>query len=426
MRTSILSALVLSLTVLLLAVTVTPAAAQSQIVIVPGAGLADATAAAPVGGNPGTTVGAQRTNVFLRAADIWSRMLTSTVPVRVQAQFVPQFCNSFSATLGSAGPITIVGNFAGAVVPNTWYHVALGNAQAGVDLAPTANDISASFNSNLNGNPACLGGNQWYYGLDNNPPPGDIDFLGVILHELAHGLGFSTVVGPPSWTAPSPLPNDIWSYFLFDATLGVNWTALTPAGKQFSATNTGNLTWSGANVTAAATGVLTSGINAATGFVQMYAPSTYSGGSSVSHFDTAVFPNELMEPFFTNPTNKVGLAQPLFQDIGWTTTPQNYVMYSPIPGPAGNNNLFSAGNGTAGNTTFLLYGFTPGGVAIPGCGAATTGMADVNILASGPTAANGNFDFQVNIGSGLAGLTVLLQAVELPSCKVSPLLTHTF
>ena len=34
-------------------------------------GFNDATPAAPVGGNPGTTIGQQRLNLFQRAADIW-------------------------------------------------------------------------------------------------------------------------------------------------------------------------------------------------------------------------------------------------------------------------------------------------------------------------------------------------------------------
>jgi hypothetical protein len=36
-----------------------------------GVGLNDPTAAAPVGGNPGTTIGDQRLNVFKEAARIW-------------------------------------------------------------------------------------------------------------------------------------------------------------------------------------------------------------------------------------------------------------------------------------------------------------------------------------------------------------------
>ena len=51
----------------------------------------------------------------------------------------------------------------------------------------------------------------------------------------------------------------------------------------------------------------------------MYAPSPQQPGSSVSHFDTAVTPNELMEPFYTGATQDVGLALEVFADLGWQT-----------------------------------------------------------------------------------------------------------
>ena len=45
----------------------------------PGEGFNDATPATPVGGNPGTTIGAQRLYVFQYAASIWGSLLTSAV-----------------------------------------------------------------------------------------------------------------------------------------------------------------------------------------------------------------------------------------------------------------------------------------------------------------------------------------------------------
>ena len=51
----------------------------------PGEGYYDATPAAPVGGNPGTTVGQQRQIVAKFAADLWGGVLQSNVPVYVGA-----------------------------------------------------------------------------------------------------------------------------------------------------------------------------------------------------------------------------------------------------------------------------------------------------------------------------------------------------
>src|SRR3954469_6327531 len=72
-----------------------------------GVGFNDPTAATPVGGNPGTTLGQQRMNAFKYAGMLWGARITSTVPIVVNATFGALACTSFSGTLGSAGPATI-------------------------------------------------------------------------------------------------------------------------------------------------------------------------------------------------------------------------------------------------------------------------------------------------------------------------------
>ena len=65
------------------------ASAAATITIVnvnaPGVGFNDPTPAAPVGGNPGTTVGDQRLNAFTHAAGIWGGTLDSSVEIFIQA-----------------------------------------------------------------------------------------------------------------------------------------------------------------------------------------------------------------------------------------------------------------------------------------------------------------------------------------------------
>ena len=91
-------------------------------------GFNDTNSVAPVGGNTGTTIGQQRLNVFNTAAEVWECKLTSSVPILVGSNFDPLFCNETSATLGSAGPITVFRDFTGAPVANTWYVSSLANA----------------------------------------------------------------------------------------------------------------------------------------------------------------------------------------------------------------------------------------------------------------------------------------------------------
>ncbi|MEO6463640.1 MAG: peptidase, partial [Candidatus Eisenbacteria bacterium] len=129
-----------------------PAAAHAATITIVnndgvGEGVNSTTPVSSVGGNPGTTLGAQRLFVFQTAASIWGSLLPSTVEIRVNAQFNPQTCDATSAVLGSAGAATNVSGFAGAEVANTWYPIALANRMAGVDLAVGTNDINAQFNS---------------------------------------------------------------------------------------------------------------------------------------------------------------------------------------------------------------------------------------------------------------------------------------
>ncbi len=263
--------------VLLLAFALAANAATITIVNVDGAGegFNDPTAAAPVGGNPGVTIGQQRLNVFQEAANIWGALLPSAVEIRVQAQFNAQTCGPTSGVLGSAGPLQVFRDFAGAELPATWYHVALANKLNGADLSGS-NDISATFNSQLDDDPACLGGVGWYYGFDGNEGA-SIELLPVVLHELGHGLGFSTLVG--SSGAESGGFQDIYETFIRDNTLGLTWDNMTQAQRAASAINTDNVVWNGTFATAHAPLQLG---NAPTAFVNSGAglPATIALGSA--------------------------------------------------------------------------------------------------------------------------------------------------
>lgn len=211
-----------------------------------GEGFNDATPAAPVGGNPGTTLGAQRLNVFQAAANIWGGILPSNVTIRVRAQFNPLSCTATSAVLGSAGPTTIWRDFAGAPVAGHWYHVALANKLANSDIDAANDDITATFNPNI-GSTGCLEGSGWYYGLDGNEGA-LIELLPVLLHELGHGLGFSTTTNGQTGAYNSSFPH-IYDKFLIDNTNGLHWDQMNAAQRIASATACTHLAWDGPYVT---------------------------------------------------------------------------------------------------------------------------------------------------------------------------------
>jgi PA domain-containing protein len=75
------------------------------------------------------------------------------------------------------------------------------------------------------------------------------------------------------------------------------------------------------------------------GHALMYAPTTATQGSSVSHFDTSAFPNLVMEPSYSGDLGHSvvapqDLTASLLHDLGWTSTP--------APPPPDNDNFTSA------------------------------------------------------------------------------------
>ena len=227
----------------------------------PNEGFNDPTAVSPVGSNTGTTLGQQRLNAFQFAANIWGATLNSNITIVIDARWPntpndpdqlnqPLPCSSSSATLGSAGAISIFRNFPNRPFADTWYAVALANSIANSDLSGSTAEIRARFNANL-GNTGCLDGTHFYLGLDNNHGS-DVDLVSVLIHEFGHGLGFQTFTnsgtGKQSGNDPNT-PNtgfpSVYDRFLTDGGTGKTWTSMTDAERQASAINTGNLVWAG-------------------------------------------------------------------------------------------------------------------------------------------------------------------------------------
>jgi len=234
-----------------------PALAAATVLVVnvdgPGEGFNDPTPAAPVGGNAGTTRGAQRLIAFQHAADLWGATLDSPVTIIVQASFDPLGAN----VLGSAGTINIFafadpadtvglgpGFYPGVEFANTWYGSALADKRLGVDVAPLfglpagSPDIRARFSSDFN----------FYLGLDNNHGPQN-DLVTVVLHELGHGLNFQSFVNVSTGASPNGF-TDIYARHLLDNVTGKHWNEMTDAERMASATLFGALVWDGANVSA--------------------------------------------------------------------------------------------------------------------------------------------------------------------------------
>jgi len=231
----------------------------------PGTGFDDPTPVAATSGNPGTTLGEQRRIVFQFAADLWGSLLESPTDIVVQASFRPLPCSTGSALLASSGAVRVLADFPGAAFSGTWYPPALANKLAGQDLTPGPfdpgllaspfnDDIYVTINVALDDDPACLGGAGWYYGLDHQAGMA-VDLLNVMVHEMAHGLGFANFVDEATGAEPSGLP-DVYSRYTLDTVTGRHWHEMTDAERVASARRAGRVVWDGAHVRAQAPHVL--------------------------------------------------------------------------------------------------------------------------------------------------------------------------
>jgi hypothetical protein len=196
----------------------------------------------------------------------------------------------------------------------------------GADSNSGAPDITATFNKNV-GKPGCLETSFWYYGIDRKPPMDTVDLVSVVLHEIGHGVGFLPFVDLASGTKGGVYGSydDVFTNNLLDRSSGKLWKDMTDGERRASATNTNNVVWVGAKVTAGSA-ILKSGTDL-NGNVELYAPGTLNVGSSISHWNNsydcptcdAVIPNDVMQPY--SQTNEVVhytiVTHLALEDIGW-------------------------------------------------------------------------------------------------------------
>ena len=312
-----------------------------QVTDAAGTGFNDTTAFTPVGGNTATTVGQARLNVFKEAARIWGLLIDSNVTIIVSASFAPLSCSASTGVLGSAGPSWIFHDFTGATtapMPGVFYPGALANALHGSRISGTSNgqpygqtDISATFNSAINGDPTCLGGEKFYYGFDHqlsaHGPPGTFvaDLLGVVLHELGHGLGFVSFVdqnGVGTTESNGTALLGIYDQYIYDEGTAQFWPQMTAAERAQSEIGSGangntGLVWNGAHVNAHL-GRETGGVTV-NNHMRLFAPPTYKASSSISHWDSSATPDLLMEPNYSlNTGDHTDLTTCVLYDLGWT------------------------------------------------------------------------------------------------------------
>jgi hypothetical protein len=176
----------------------------------------DATAATPIGGNNGTTLGQQRKNALAKAAEELVTQLGIQTTVTVQACGAHLKGDSKSATLAHAGATSFFYDepqYPSSPLPQkyTWYPSTAAARLNGSSLCGFAggactgsnnDELAATFNMDI-GTPDVLGGEKFYLGYDPaQKPAGDVDFITIAMHEMTHGLGFLGLVNTDSTQGP--------------------------------------------------------------------------------------------------------------------------------------------------------------------------------------------------------------------------------
>lgn len=234
-------------------------------------------------------------------------ILQSALPADASFTIHATFAAMSQGTLGGTSAAGyILGASVNALNPYAYYPVALADKISGKKInSDSEGDISMSLNSSA----------AWYYGTDGQTPTDKYDFVTVVLHELCHGIGFIDSFTDSNGTGSygiGSLPV-IYDTFVEDAT-----------GKRLADTNSYKNNSSGLGT------ALTSGAVYFRGVIQgsrarLYAPSTFDGGSSISHLnETSYFgSNALMTPFvaFGEAIHSPGtITMAVLGDIGWINT----------------------------------------------------------------------------------------------------------
>ena len=319
---------------------------------------------------------------FQFAVNQWSNLVTSSVPIVINASFSRARVRASSA---APVPTTRTATSPKHRNPTPGIRSRWRTRSTGVTSIPTGPDIDAQFSSSF---PA------FYFGTDGNTA-GKVDFVSVVLHELGHGLGLPRHHGrereAPARAASLREPVHLRPVHHEQRNIAAvvprrlrRARERAPRDRPCGSPDRKQRPPNGGTAP------------------RLYAPNPWQGGSSYSHLDDATFPagniNSLMTPSIG--ANEVihspgPITLGIFADSGWVVGNLPTISVggaSVVEGKAGTRNLrfnvalseptthtvtahYATGNSTA--TARLDYTATSGTVTI--AAGATTGSINVGV-----------------------------------------------
>ncbi|MFV0522896.1 MAG: DUF4214 domain-containing protein [Acidimicrobiales bacterium] len=204
----------------------------------------------------GTVPPANVQTIVQAAVDDWNAVLsTNGAPVEITSQWSSLGPN----VLGAGGPNGLV-RHANLPRPDLFYPYSLANAMLGGDVDPSRAEGIMVLSADVN----------WYVGTGSPTSGAQMDLYSVVLHELAHALGFISSAsnsggGSPQFASPPYIFDDLIRY-------GSQAVLSLANPNQALASNELNISYCGAATT------------------KLYDPLTWQEGSSVSHFDDGTHP----------------------------------------------------------------------------------------------------------------------------------------
>ncbi len=278
-------------------------------------------------GNNAQTLGQARKNALEYAIGLLENKLTSSNAIRVEVSFSSLGQN----VLASAGPKYIT-YFSSA--PNIGYATALAeNIRSTQLIDSTEAHIEVFFGEY----------NAFDYGLheEGSSSLDTIDFATVAIHEIIHGLGFFSFLEsdgsfhkPPNRQAQATTIYDLQMYSEREGDFIIN---LTQGERSQSATSNTDLLWDGTgrpqgntacSYASRMTELKPDGA-VSDGKPQLYSPTSFSNGSSISH--VSIGARDIMEPFYPLPRD-LDLSMGMLKDIGWNV---QYDGFPPDCAPTG-------------------------------------------------------------------------------------------